>query len=425
MHWSSQLCSALPRASFHMRQSRLTLLVISEEDPTARTLLLLQSGGPTAVMNASLAGALRRARNSNRFQRVLGARNGVEGILKESFVELTALTDEQLQRLRRTPSAALGTSRHRPTDAEIDQILTVCDRYEVDGLIATGGNDTADTAWRLVKASDARRSPLRVITIPKTIDNDLVGTDHCPGYGSAARFIALAVRDALFDTRAMAALYPVKIIEVMGRNAGWLTAAGALAIDAGLPRPLLCLPERPLESFEALARLVTDRLRADGLAVLVVPETLRWADGAHVAGDEPEWIDHFGHPYFPSAGIGLARRLSSVLELRARCDKPGTIARMALHAASEVDLAEAEQTGIEAVRRLVADESGVMVTIERVSDDPYRVRYGSAAVAQVANAERRMPLEMISADGNDVTAAFRDYALPLVGEPFESYLVLE
>ena len=385
---------------------------------------MLQSGGPTAVMNASLAGAVRQARDSNRFQRVLGARNGIEGILNESFIELSTLSDEQLRRLRRTPSAALGTSRHRPSDAEIEQILAACERHEVDGLIATGGNDTADTAWRLVKAADARRHPLPVVTIPKTIDNDLAGTDHCPGYGSAARYIALAVRDALFDTRAMAALYPVKVIEVMGRNAGWLTAAGSLAIDAGLPRPLLCLPEHPPESFEALAERVTMRLRADGLAVLVVPETLRWADGVHVAGDVPEWVDRFGHPYFPSAGMALARRLSGALELRARCDKPGTIARMALHAASQVDLAEAEQAGVEAVRLLTAGASGVMVAIERVGNDPYRVRYGSAPVARVANVERRMPPEMLDAAGDDVTAAFRDYATPLVGDPFEPYLVL-
>lgn len=376
-------------------------------------------------MNASLAGAVRQARHSGAFPRVLGARNGVEGILRESFVALHVLDDARLKQLGRTPSAALGSSRHRPTEPELDSILGICAQHEIDALAAIGGNDTADTAWRLVKRAAERGSALGVVTIPKTIDNDLVGTDHAPGYGSAARYIALAVRDALFDTRAMAALNPVKIIEVMGRNAGWLAAAGALAIEPGLPRPLICLPEQPLPGFDELARLVAERLGRDGLAVLVVPETLRWADGAHVAGAEPEWVDQFGHPYFPSAGMGLARRLSSTLGIRARCDKPGTLARMAMHAASTVDVAEAEQAGVEAVRRLAAGESGLMVAIQRVSDAPYRVRFGSAPVAQVANAERRMPPELLTPGELDVSAAFMRYALPLVGEPFEPYVTFD
>lgn len=376
-------------------------------------------------MNAGLAGAVRQARHSGAFPRVLGARHGMDGILREDFVPLHMLDDAQLRRLGRTPSAALGTSRRRPSEAELDDIIAACARHEIDAIAATGGNDTADTAWRLLKRANERGAALRIVTIPKTIDNDLVGTDHAPGYGSAARYIALSVRDALFDTRATAALNPVKVIEVMGRNAGWLAAAGALAIEAGWPRPLICLPERPIDGFDELAQLVAERLGRDGLALLVVPETLRWADGSHVAGEAPEWVDQFGHPYHASAGIGLARRLSSALSIRARCDKPGTLARMAMHAASPVDLAEAEQTGIEAVRRLAAGETGCMVTILRSSDAPYRVRYGSVPVAQVANAERRLPPEMRAPEGLDVTAAFTRYALPLVGGPFEPYLTLD
>jgi 6-phosphofructokinase 1 len=376
-------------------------------------------------MNAGLAGAVRQARHSGAFPQVLGARHGVEGILREDFVPLHTLDNGRLRRLGRTPSAALGTSRHRPSEMELDQLIATCARYEIDAIAATGGNDTADTAWRLLKRANTRGAALRIVTIPKTIDNDLVGTDHAPGYGSAARYIALSVRDALFDTRATAALNPVKVIEVMGRNAGWLAAAGALAIEDGRPRPLICLPERPLSGFDELAQLTADRLNRDGLALLIVPETLRWADGSHVAGEAPEWVDQFGHPYHASAGMGLARRLSSALNIRARCDKPGTLARMAMHAASSVDLAEAEQVGVEAVRRLAAGESGCMVAIQRTGDDPYRVRYTSVPVAQVANAERRMPPELLAPDGLDVSAAFIRYALPLAGGPFEPYLTLD
>jgi 6-phosphofructokinase len=388
-------------------------------------MLLFQSGGPTAVLNASLVGAIRAAQAEFGNPRILGARNGVEGILEESFIDLSSLTDSRLDRLMRTPSAALGTTRLRPDDARIEQVLDILIRNRIESVIGIGGNDTADTSDRLAKLAEARGANLRVINIPKTIDNDLAGTDHSLGYGSAARFIALAVRDAAFDTLAMAKIYPVKIIEVMGRNAGWLAAAGTLAFDESMIPPLVSLPETPFESLDHLAGIVEQRIVETGSAVLVVPETMRWANGEHISGGVPQWVDTFGHAYYGGAGSMLAHALSMALNVRARYDKPGTISRMAMHAVSETDLQEAVRCGEVAVRRLSAGESGVMIAIQRESDDPYQVTYTTAPLSMVANVERRMPDSMIDSSGAGVTAAFRQHALPLLGEPFEKYEVLD
>lgn len=355
---------------------------------------------------------------------MLGARRGVEGILSESFIDLTALPEERLDRLRRTPSAGLGTTRLRPSDEQIAEVLAVCQRHSIEAIVGIGGNDTADTSHRLSQLAQDRGQDLRVINVPKTIDNDLFGTDHALGYGSAARFIALAVRDAAFDTMAMADIYPIKIIEVMGRNAGWLAAAGTLAFGCGLTPPIVCLPEHPLHSFEDLSQRVSERIGAEGSAVLVVPETMRWSNGEHVAGGAPQWVDTFGHPYYGGAGSMLAHSLGAVFNARARYDKPGTIARMAMHAASEVDLKEAEQSGIEAVRRLAEGETGAMISIIRLSGEPYEVRYGVIPLEGVANVERRMPETMIDSSGAGVTGEFKAHALPLLGTPIDEYEVL-
>lgn len=393
----------------------------------AGTLLVAQSGGPTAVINASLAGVIRASRESGRFVRILGSRRGVEGILADAYVDLTDLAGDRLARLRCTPSAALGTSRQRPSDDEVEEILNRFAAIGIDTFVPIGGNDTAETALRLSAAASARRQSLRVVTVPKTIDNDLPETDHCPGYGSIARFVALSTLDASLDTRAMAHLYPVKIVEVMGRNAGWLAAAGALAFDAhpGLPRPIICLPERPFESIDALTTIVRSSIDRDGYAVLVTPETMKWGNGSPVGGDTPVWIDSFGHKYFPGVGDALARQLSSLLNVRARFDKPGTIARMAMHAASPVDVDEACQAGAEAVRRAASGESGVMVTIVREQDDPYRVRYDTTPLDRVANSERQLPDELIAASGHDVVPEFAAYAVPLLGPALPRYEVLD
>ncbi|MCO5178024.1 MAG: diphosphate--fructose-6-phosphate 1-phosphotransferase [Thermomicrobiales bacterium] len=389
----------------------------------AGTLLVAQSGGPTVVMNASLVGIIAAAQQSETYSTILGAVCGIEGVLNDAFVDLSRMSAEQLDRLRLTPSAALGTSRHRPTDAEIPAILDRFAELSVTAFLPIGGNDTAETALRLHAAAAKRGQALQVVTIPKTIDNDLPETDHCPGYGSVARYTALSVRDAAFDTRAMRQIYPVKIIEVMGRNAGWLAASAGLAFG-DLPQPILCLPERPIDGIDTLTTMIATTIERDGYAVLVTPETMRWADGTPVGGTTPEWTDAFGHAYYRGVGSTLSRELSSRLGIQARYDKPGTIARMAMASASSTDLDEAEQVGREAVQHAIGGASGVMVTICRTSTHPYTVDYGVAPLDRIATIERRMPDSMIDPTGHNVTDEFRAWARPLLGDPLPEYEVL-
>jgi 6-phosphofructokinase 1 len=263
-----------------------------------------------------------------------------------------------------------------------------------------------------------------VLAIPKTIDNDLPHTDHCPGYGSIARFLALATRDAGRDTEAFPRQYPVKVIEVMGRNAGWVAAACALAQNEPGDAPqLIFLPERPPASLESALGEIAAAQRERGYCVAIVPETLHDAAGRHLSGGDRSFVDSFGHAYYPGLGPLLAERIKRDLGLPTRYDKPGTIARMAMMAVSEADLAEAEAAGREAVRRAVAGESDRMITIRRANapDEPYRAAYGAVPLASIANIERLLPDEFIGADGRSVTDAFRRYALPLLGDPLPEY----
>jgi 6-phosphofructokinase 1 len=385
-------------------------------------LLVGQSGGATAVINASLAGVIAAALDLPEVGAIAGMRHGIEGLLREDLIDLRRQPAGTLERLRHTPSAALGTCRHKLTGDDLDRALAILRRYDVRYFLYIGGNDSADTAHRLHARARAAGYDLRVIAIPKTIDNDLRHTDHCPGYGSIARFLALATRDSGRDTEAFPSQYPVKIIEVMGRNAGWVAAACALAQEDARDAPqLIFLPERPPASLDAALGEIAAAQRARGYCVAIVPETLRDARGEHLSGGDRSFVDAFGHAYFPGLGPLLAERIKRDLGLSARYDKPGTIARMAMMAASSTDLAEAEGAGREAVRRAVAGESDRMVTILREGDEPYRAGFGAVPLERIANTERLLPDEFIGADGRSVTPAFRRYALPLLGDPLPEY----
>jgi len=381
-------------------------------------LLLAQSGGATAVINGSLSGAIEAARRSGRFNAIIGARNGIDGVLSGSFVDLGRQPESVLSLLRRTPSAALGTTRRKLTDDDAEQALSVLRAHDVHAFAYIGGNDSADTALHLGRLALDAGYPLRIVSIPKTIDNDLEGTDHCPGYGSIARFLALATRDAGLDTEATQALYPVKLIEVMGRHAGWVAAATALGQQQPEEAPqLIFFPERPPRDLDHFLSEIQQTYERFGRVVAIVPETLRDANGAPIAGDGVAWTDPFGHQYTPGPGPGLTRAIEAQLGHRARFDKPGTIARMYADSLSETDLAEAVLAGATAVDLLAQGTSGVMVTLERTNDDPYQVRAGSVDLSQVANRERLLPDAFIAPNGRSVTPAFRHYALPLIDGP--------
>ncbi|HEY8448374.1 MAG TPA: diphosphate--fructose-6-phosphate 1-phosphotransferase [Thermomicrobiales bacterium] len=389
-----------------------------------RTLLVGQSGGATAVINASLIGVVEAALGSGRFDRVLGMRHGIEGLLSEDFIDLGRQPKFVLERVRRTPSAALGTGRRKLSNDELGQALDLLRKHGVTALVYIGGNDSADTAHRLHQAARSAGDDLAVVSVPKTIDNDLPATDHCPGYPSLARFLANAVRDATYDTLASPQLYPVKFIDVMGRDAGWVAAACSLAFsetEADL-QPLLFLPEFPPESAETMVAEIEACVRDQGWAVAVVPETLRDAAGRHLGGDEPDYVDPFGHPYYPQPAVSLARLVTERTGLRARFERPGTAARMSISLASPIDLDEAERAGRFAVACILRGESDIMTSIVRTANDPYCSEIDRVPLAEVANRVRPFPAEFIGADRRSVTDDFRRYALPLLGpNPFPAY----
>ncbi len=385
---------------------------------TKHNLLIAQSGGATAVINGSLVGAVEAALRCGKFNHVIGARHGIEGVLNESFLDLGRQPPSVLSLVRRTPSAALGTSRRKLDEVDAQRVLSVLRSNDIHAFAYIGGNDSADTALRLGQMADASGYALQVVSIPKTIDNDLPGTDHCPGYGSIARFLALATRDAGLDTEATSRLHPVKLIEVMGRNAGWVAAACALGQEDPSQAPhLIFFPERPPRDLDHFLEEIQRTWEQSGRAVAIVPETLKNASGEPIGGDGVRWTDAFGHPYVPGPGPSLSRAIEDHLGLKARFDKPGTISRMYIDSVAETDLAEAVQVGEVAIDVLLRGGSGVMITLERVSQEPYAVRAGSIPLDQVANHERLLPDEFIAEDGRSVTDAFRRYAEPLIDGP--------
>jgi 6-phosphofructokinase 1 len=396
---------------------------------SAGALLVGQSGGPTAVINSTLAGILAEATRQPAIGAVYGLRHGVEGLLAEDWVDLTRADAALIGGLRRTPSAALASARHRLGDDALERALAVLRRHDVRFFLLVGGNDSADSTDRLGRAAAAAGYPLQAVAVPKTIDNDLPETDHCPGYGSIARYLAVSAQEAALDTAAMCRTDPIKLIEVMGRGAGWVAAAAAL----GRPDPdaaphLVYLPERPVAAETVLAE-VEAAYRAHGwaLAVLSENQTEPTADGERVLGatGEPEWVDPFGHPYYPSPAAYLCRRLSAEIGVRARYDKPGTLQRMSHALVSRSDEREAYAVGRAAVRAAVGGAGGHMVTLVRTSDEPYRCTTGLAPLAAVANRSRPIPSEYLGPGAAEpVTAAFVDYATPLLGGPLPAFVHL-
>jgi 6-phosphofructokinase 1 len=341
-------------------------------------------------------------------------RYGVLGSLRREFTDLTNLQETRLQRLRHTPSSALGSCRYRLQQGDAERIAATLDQEGVTAFIYIGGNDSADTS---LKVADVAKDVM-VVGVPKTIDNDLAGTDHCPGYGSAARFVAQITRETAEDTRAMRATDPIRLIEVMGRHAGWLPGAAWLARQREGDAPhLVYVPERPRE-VEDIVSDVEKVYREHGMCVIVLCENQPTPDGRVLgAVGQPRWVDAFGHAYFDSPAQWLAQHLQSELGVRVRFDKPGTIQRMATAYVSTTDRDEAELVGRQAVRLAAAGTSGVMVSLERVEGPRYGVRTGTAALETVANEQRRLPEAFVNTEGNGLTDAFVNYATPLIGEP--------
>ena len=406
-----------------------------------RTILVGQSGGPTAAINASLAGVVRAAHAQG--LRVLGMRNGIQGFLEGKVVDLTEVLEltasepeaseqattnpgeKNLQLLRKTPSSWLGSCRFKlpelaassepaETSPIYQQIDAQLKKYQVDAVLYIGGNDSMDTTDKLSRYFAQVKSSVRVVGVPKTIDNDLEGTDHTPGFGSAARFVASVTAELTRD----GGVYNSKnvtFIEAMGRDAGWLTAAGALAQDiCGTAPDFVLLPEISLDEH-ALLSAIEQRLREKNNVIVVVSEGVHHADGSFLFDSKSVAIDTFGHL---AAQSGTAQYLSQLtkdqLGVKSRGIELNTLQRCASHAASKVDLDEAEALGSAGIEAVLQGKTGIMVGIYRTSDTPYATKIRTTPVADVANKVKLVPREMISKDGFNVTDAALTYLRPLV-----------
>jgi 6-phosphofructokinase len=384
-------------------------------------LLVGQSGGCTAVINSSLVGVIEEAFRHKEITGVLGALHGVQGLLHGGIVDLSIESKSTLRLIQKTPSAALGSCRYKLQEGDLERLIHIFRQHNVRYFLYIGGNDSADTSHRLAVAADEIGYELRVMAVPKTIDNDLPETDHCPGYGSIARFVAQSTIDAGMDTEAMRQYDPVKIIEVMGRNAGWVAAASALGKQSPLDAPhLIYFPEVPFDEQQFLKDV--QRVHGEiGYVVVVLSETIRDEAGSRVGSEKPYFVDSFGHGYYDSPAAYLCRLVARELGLRARFDKPGTIQRMSMALASPVDLNEAYEVGKMAVRYAAGGQSDRMMIIVREPGRVYRCTVDSVPLARVANIERRLPVEFISTEGNFVTPSFLEYARPLIGGPLLPY----
>jgi 6-phosphofructokinase 1 len=375
----------------------------------------MQSGGATNVLNTSLVGVVDEAARSGAFGKIYGAYRGLEGLLDGRVSDLTDVSSSIWKGVARTPGAVLGSTRRKMAPDDLPGILEMLARHGIGYWFLIGGNDSALTGHTLSVEAARAGYDLAVVNIPKTIDNDLVLTDHCPGYGSAARFVVLATMGSGRDAEAMGLASPITIIEVMGRDAGWLAASSGLARRDERDAPhLICVPETPVREDWFVAR-IEDAYARYGFAVAVVSENARGPDGVLGGQSEPWFVDDFGHPYYDGPARYLAGLVSRRLGVRARYEKPGTIQRSFIPTTSTSDIREAEMAGRAAVRASLDGHRDVMVTLERGDGPRYTCSTGLASLEQVGGKVRKLPQQYMDADAGFVTPEFIRYLRPLVG----------
>ncbi len=388
-----------------------------------RNVIVGQSGGPTAAINSSLAGVYRTAIDRG-YKKVYGMIHGVQGLMEGRYVDLSDHIQSGLdiELLKRTPSAYLGSCRYKlPEIFEnkdvYEKIFEILDKLEIDCFIYIGGNDSMDTIKKLSDYAIISGSAIRFVGCPKTIDNDLALTDHTPGYGSAAKYIGTSVKEIIRDSWSLETTSgQVIIVEVMGRNAGWLTGATALAKGEDCDGPdAIYLPELPFD-MDAFLKKIKSLLKSKASVVVAVSEGIRTKDGKYISelGSSIEYVDAFGHKQL----TGTARYLCDVVAKECGCKtRPielSTLQRAASHCASRVDILEAYEVGGAAMKAADEGDSGKMVVIERLSDDPYQAGTEVKDVHKIANDERTVPREWINKDGTYVTQEFITYVRPLI-----------
>ena len=383
-----------------------------------KNILVAHGGGPTAVINCSLQGVVEAARSAGFDGSIYAARFGAEGILAGDLIDLTNVPAATIARLSHTPASAIGSCRRKLTDADYPTVLETLKRFDIGCFFYNGGNDSMDTCHKVNELAKKEGLDVRVIGIPKTMDNDLDLTDHCPGFGSAARYAALSSAELALDASALP--IHVVVLELMGRNAGWVTAASALAGRlTGCP-VLTYLPEVPVDEDRMLADVERTYARGKGLLV-TVSEGLCGLDGKPLA--DTGIVDGFGHTVPGGTAQHITDRIIQKLGLKSRAEKPGLLGRASIPYQSSTDRAEAYAVGQYAVEAALKGESGYMVTINAVRTPAYRADLSLVPLAKVANVEKKFPLEWI-ADGNQIADAFFDYAMPLMGESFPEYALL-
>ncbi len=394
--------------------------------------LVGQSGGPTAVINSSLAGVFKTAKERG-FTKVYGMRNGIQGFIDEQYVDLSdhIKNELDLELLKRTPSAFLGTCRYKLPEIHEDKaiyerIFELLDKLEIEVFIYIGGNDSMDTIRKLSDYSLLTGAKQKFVGCPKTIDNDLAITDHTPGFGSAAKYIATSTKEIICD--AMGFSYKKKnvtIIEIMGRNAGWLTGAAALSRGEDCDGPdLIYLPEVPF-SVEGFVKSVEDLLQKKDVVVAVVSEGIKSEDGHYVCENTAgsETTDAFGHIQMTGTASYLASVIQKDLGCKTRAVELSTLQRAAAHLASKTDVDEAFNVGGACIKAADEGSTGVMVVIERVSNDPYESSTAVYDVHRIANAEKVVPRKWINKNADYVTEEFLDYVRPLIQGQYSPVMV--
>lgn len=390
-------------------------------------LLVAQSGGPTVAINSSLAGVISQAMASGSIDKVYGSRNGIQGVLKEDLITLSDIFDsrDKIKDLQHTPSMFLGSCRYRLQDPEQDEvdylrIIEVLKKYQIKYFFYIGGNDSMDTVAKLSKYAKQKNFEIYVMGVPKTIDNDLKAIDHTPGFGSAAKYIATSILEIAHDT-AIYDMESVLIVEIMGRNAGWLAASSVLARTEYSQAPdLIYLPERPFSTAE-FVNDVRELLKKKSQIVIAVSEGIQDKEGTYVSSQASN-TDQFGHVRLSGTGKYLEHLIHDTIGCKVRSVELNVLQRCASHIASKTDLEEAFELGKRGVDYALDGVTGHMVRLLRTADEPYSVEYSVEDIDKIANEERMVPQEWINDKGNDVTEEMIAYLKPLIqGESFPEF----
>ena len=385
-----------------------------------KNIMVAQSGGPTTAINASLAGVLDAACKSQEYDTVYGSLNGIMGILDDRILNLTEKTNRIptfIETLKVTPAMYLGSCRYKLQDFEDDDaaytfIFNQFKKYNIGAFFYIGGNDSMDTVSKLSRYGRQIGSDIRIIGIPKTIDNDLLCTDHTPGFGSAAKYVASSILEIAHDTY-IYAVKSVTIVEIMGRDAGWLTASSVLARNSYSQAPhLIYLPEHPF-SKEQFIEDIREQFEKREHIVIAVSEGLRDEKGQYISA-ETSAVDAFGHATLSGTGKCLENLVAETFGCKVRSVEINVLQRCAAHMASATDIEESWQLGLKGVSLVLEGRSGEMSIVRRISDEPYQVVYEGADVQQIANAEKKIPAEWINEAGNDVTEEMVRYLRPLI-----------